>query len=471
MKNFNFKLAGFYVFLIFSFITLALFQGAFAPAGLTVAFAMTALEIKDAKGLLLERNDVIFALIESEKRSMDEAEATEVAQNLKKVNDYDLMLESETRKLGSGGVIFQAPGIIKPKEPFSLIKSIRAKCEMRNLPKATMELNEEGRNQFTNAGLSTYGDIFIPVHFDLERAIEKRANILAGTATAGQEIVQEDKRAILPPLTDNLVIFEAGATFMPNLVGNVSIPGYAGTTVAWKTEVEAAADGGGAFTEVELSPNRLTAYILVSKTFLAQDGIGAEKLLLSNIQLATALKLQSTVLGVAIGSSSQPSGMGYKITTGAQEAGFVPTWALLNAVVAAVDLANALQGNIGWITNSTGRAVLRGIAQNTAGWEWLYDKEGKVLGYPCRVTNSASAAAGTAGTDDLLVFGNWADLLIGQWAGYDITVDPYTAAGTNQVKIVLNAYFDAKGLRGVTGSGATLDEYAYSFKSSAIKSS
>jgi hypothetical protein len=69
----------------------------------------------------------------------------------------------------------------------------------------------------------------------------------------------------------------------------------------------------------------------------------------------------------------------------------------------------------------------------------------------------------------MIAFGNWADLCIAQWGGYDITVDPYSAAATNQVKIVINAYFDAKGLRGSTGAGATLDEYAYSFSAMSIK--
>jgi hypothetical protein len=70
----------------------------------------------------------------------------------------------------------------------------------------------------------------------------------------------------------------------------------------------------------------------------------------------------------------------------------------------------------------------------------------------------------------MVVFGNWADLMIGQWGGYDITIDPYTAAKTNQVVIVINAYFDAKGLRGVNGtSGADLDEYALSFGAESIK--
>ena len=39
------------------------------------------------------------------------------------------------------------------------------------------------------------------------------------------------------------------------------------------------------------------------------------------------------------------------------------------------------------------------------------------------------------------------ELIIGQWAGIDIVIDNYTKAADGQVRLVINAYFDAK-LRG-----------------------
>ena len=45
-------------------------------------------------------------------------------------------------------------------------------------------------------------------------------------------------------------------------------------------------------------------------------------------------------------------------------------------------------------------------------------------------------------TKSAVVFGNWSDLLIGNWNGVDVVVDPYTAAGTRQVKIVTSLWTD-----------------------------
>ena len=43
-----------------------------------------------------------------------------------------------------------------------------------------------------------------------------------------------------------------------------------------------------------------------------------------------------------------------------------------------------------------------------------------------------------------LILGNFNDLVIGQWGGIDLTVDPYTQAANGKIRLVVNAYFDAK---------------------------
>jgi HK97 family phage major capsid protein len=428
---------------------------------------MTLLEIKDAKTQLLDANDAIFNTAAAEQRSMTDAENLTVQKNIIKLRELGYKEESESFKDSKGIVVKNSEKrFAEPKVEFSLIKAINDKIENRNLDDSARNLFTQGKQEFRRAGVTYTGDIVIPV--------ETRAAILAGTATAGQEIVAEEKKAILPPLVDKLVFSQAGATYLTGLVGNVSIPSYAGTAVAWKTEVEAAADGGGAFTEVEFSPNRLTAYLLVSKLFLAQDGVGAERLLLDNIANAIARKLEATILGPAAGSASVPSGIGYKLNVanaGGKAVVTPATYANMVALETSVDTANALAGNLAYITNGIGRGLLKSIDKGTLNdtGEMICGTDNKVNGYPLYVTNSIPSTYGQGGDGNMIAFGNWADLCIAQWGGYDITVDPYSAAATNQVKIVINAYFDAKGLRGSTGAGATLDEYAYSFSAMSIK--
>jgi HK97 family phage major capsid protein len=393
--------------------------------------------------------------------------------NLAKLEELRLKEDSAGFREMKTGIEIKKSGVSMgpPKERFSLLKAIRCQIENRPMEDVIKDVNTLGRQEFRSSGITTEGAIVLP-H-------EIRTDILAGTTTQGAEIVATEKTAILPPLTDKLVFAQAGAKFLTGLVGDVSIPNYAGTSVGWKGEVESADDGGGAFADVELKPKRLTARLDVSKRFLIQDSVGAEKMLLDNIATAVATELQKTILGVLIGTTDRPQGMGYAITTGSDTAAasVVPTWAIMVAMESEIDAVNALQENLAYITNSGGRGILKTIPKGSSSDDIMLCEDNKVNGYPLLVTNGCSAIAGSDDTGDLIVFGNWKDLVIAQWGGYDITVDPYSMAGDGQVRLVINAYFDAKGLRGsaatdVHGESTTQENhYAVSFTTRALKAS
>jgi HK97 family phage prohead protease/HK97 family phage major capsid protein len=431
---------------------------------------MTITELKDLRAKALEENDKIYAAKKAENRTMTETEEAIVAQNNQRVKEYDLEIETESRKSGKGLYVGPYIQIAKEKQPFSLIEAIRAKIEQREMPAAARDMFVHGRESFRRAGVNTDGDIILPFELRTEE-------LVAGTQYLGQEMVPEDKKPILPPLWNQLVFSQAGATFMPGLTGTVSIPSFSDATIAWKSEIEAATTAGITTKEVLLSPKRLTAFMEVSKLFLIQSGPAAERMLMDILSGATARKLESTILGVAVGSSTQPQGIGYKITTGldTKADSVVPAYSTLVGLESAIDANNALVENLAYITNASGRGILKSIDKgvNNDTGDMLCSENNMVNGYKLLVTNGASAVAGDDETGDLLVFGNWKDLVIGQWGGYDITVDPYTAAKNGMVVLTVNAYFDAKGLRGsaATDNHAATepDDYAISFASTAIK--
>ena len=140
---------------------------------------------------------------------------------------------------------------------FSLIKAINDIANNRNLDERSQEIVNAGIAEMRKAGQNYSGQIVLPV--------EERNDVQATVISAGEEVVAEDKLNILEPLRANLVLTSAGATYMTGLVGNVSIPAYSGSNVSWEGEVASAKDGAGTFTEVNLEPKRLTAYLDVSK--------------------------------------------------------------------------------------------------------------------------------------------------------------------------------------------------------------
>jgi hypothetical protein len=62
----------------------------------------------------------------------------------------------------------------------------------------------------------------------------------------------------------------------------------------------------------------------------------------------------------------------------------------------------------------------------------------RVNGYPIDWTNIVPSADGSA-----MIFGNWEDLFVGEWGGFDVVIDPFTQAGSAQIIITINAWNDA----------------------------
>lgn len=374
---------------------------------------MNTLELKDKKEQLKKRAEELISGAEKEVRKLNEGEQNELNTILKEVSDID----EEIRKIEQDNLKGN-----KTMEKFSLLKAINDVANNRQLDERAQEVVNAGIAEMRKAGQNYSGQIVLP--------IEERSDIQATVATAGQENVAEDKLGILEPLRANLVLAQAGASYMTGLVGNVSIPAYSGSNVLWADENGDAADGAGTFSEVNLEPKRLTAYIDVSKQFLIQDSNSAEEMLKRDIVAAISNKLESTILGNAAGSTNKPAGM----LNGVETDSTAITYGDI------VDMESTLEGNnvkgdIKFIVSPSAKATLKKTKLDEGSGKFVME-DGEVNGYPVLCT---SAVAGKG-----VIYGNFADLVIGQWGGIDLTVDPYTQAAKGKVRLVINAYFDAK---------------------------
>jgi hypothetical protein len=62
-----------------------------------------------------------------------------------------------------------------------------------------------------------------------------------------------------------------------------------------------------------------------------------------------------------------------------------------------------------------------------------------INGYNAQVTNQvpSNLDKGTStGVCSAVIYGNWADLLIGLWGGLDLTIDPYASSTTGAIRAV-----------------------------------
>ena len=370
---------------------------------------MNSVELIDKRNQLKIQAEAIISNAEKELRKLDADETNKLDTLKKEMDEVDNEIRQLNEKLNKETNM----------EKFSLLKAISDIANNRQLDERSQEIVNNGIAEMRKAGLSYSGQIVLPV--------EERSTVQATIATAGQEAVAEDKLNILEPLRANLVMVKAGANYMTGLVGNVSIPAYSGSNVGWAGEISAASDGAGTFSEVNLEPKRITAYLDVSKQFLLQDSVSAEALLRNDIVKAISNKLEATILGDAAGSTTQPEG----IFNGAETIADT-SYTTMVGLIQTLEEAN-VSGDIKYIVSPAIKARLKTTSKD-AGSGLFVMENGEVDGIPVL---STSACKG-------IVVGNFEDYVIGQWGSIDLTIDPYSQATNGKVRLVVNAYFDAK---------------------------
>ena len=322
------------------------------------------------------------------------------------------------------------------KENYSLVRAIHTFCEKGRFDGLEYEASEAAKKRY---GRNSDG-LVIPTDV-LNHASKRALNV--GTATAGGNTVATDLlgASFIDLLRNASVLSQTGATYLNGLQGDVAIPRQSGAATAyWLTEVAAVTDSAQTVDQVTMTPKGLSAQTTFSKQLLAQSSIDIEQFVRND--LASVLAIAQDLAAVnGSGSSGQPtgilgiSGVG-SVTSGGTSAAYTDMVNLEKEV--AVD--NALSGSLSYVTNAKLIAKLKRteIASNTA--KFVYDG-GNVNGYPMYMSNQLPATY-SSNTKSAVIFGNFSDLLIGNWNGIDVVVDPYTAAGNRQVKIVTSLWTD-----------------------------
>lgn len=309
----------------------------------------------------------------------------------------------------------------KMNKEFRLIKAIRDVANNRSMDDVTKAVANAGAEEMRKSGLSFGGQIQLP--------LETRTITVT---SEHDDVIETEFTNILEPLRAKNVLVAAGAKYLTNLVGDVQVPIMTKTNVGWAGEVAEAASGDPTFSHVTLSPKRLTAYIDLSKQFIAQDSLAAEQLIREDLVKAINNKLEATILGDASGTATQPEGMFNAIS-----ATSVTAFSGICALEADIEDAN-VNGDCLYVMSNKAKAALRAMAKSSKSTELVYEN-GEVDGVKALNTSHIS--------DKKYLYGDFSNLAIGQWGAIDLTVDPYTLARSGQIRLVVNAYFDAKILR------------------------
>ena len=311
---------------------------------------------------------------------------------------------------------------IMSEKKFNLLSAIRSIAENKPLDPEVQAVVDAGKSEMRNAGLSVNGQLQIPA--------ETRAAV---TVTAeGEDVVVTDFANILEPLRTKNVLAESGAHLLTGLVGDLQIPAMGAENVNWEGETASCQDGASTFTNVKLTPHRLSAYIDISKQFLVQDSLGAEALIRRDLVNAIQSKLEATIFSTDAADGSKPAGIfNGKVATK------VTDFKGLCTLESDVEDAN-FYGPAKYIVSPKAKAAMRAMAKSTKSTQLVMEGD-NIDGTPVLSTGHMAK--------DTFAYGDWSQLYVGQWGAIDLTVDPYTKAADGQVRLVVNCFFDFKLVR------------------------
>lgn len=321
---------------------------------------------------------------------------------------------------------------------YSYVRAIAAalaRAEGQNVSGFEVEISQEIERHMPH-GTKRNGGIFVPL--SLQRAAISEA--LYNTSGKGASTVFTQAGEFIDMLRNQSVAVALGARVMSGLTGPVSFPSQtAGVTAYWMPENDGtdATASNATLSSVSLTPKTLQSTTSVSRQLMAQASIDVENFIRADMAAAHALAWDVAVMH-GTGSNNQPTGIYSASNVNAKAMGGVPTFGKLVDMVTEVLIDNALSGSLAFATTPgmAGKLAQTVVAASTDTrmiWSGALN-DGNIAGYKAVATNQVSAVLG-GGSEHGLIFGNWADAMIGMWGALEIVVDPYAKKKQGMIEV------------------------------------
>ena len=306
--------------------------------------------------------------------------------------------------------------------------------------------------------------------FFVPRDVLTRASYATGAPATGGTLVGTELLAgsFVDVLRNKTRVIELGATMLSGLVGNVDIPRRTSATAAsWVIEDQALTESEGTFDKLSLTPKTIGAYSRYSRNMLMQGTPDIEMLVRSDLAAVLALGIDAAAIN-GPGTAGTPLGIlnaaGVGSVIGGANGALV-TFDHLIDLATTVAAANADSGSLAYLASPK---VLGALSKSKASTgQYLWPTRGQAgaenaapanavpggtgntrmsdfsaLGYPLAISNQApdNLTKGTSvGICSAIIFGNWSDVIIGEWGVLEILPNPYDDAAYKAGAVLIRA--------------------------------
>ena len=188
-----------------------------------------------------------------------------------------------------------------------------------------------------------------------------------------------------------------------------------------------------------MSPKTVGCYVDLSRKLMLQSDPSAERMFRNDMvsQIASAIDSVS----INGGGSNEPTGI--LQTTGIGSValgtnGAPPTWASLVDLVREIAVDNAEHGSRAFITTPQAAAKLRSTAKvSGTDSKMILDDRSELFGSKVIATSlvPSNLTKGSGSSLSAMIFGNFNDLVVGEWGSLDVIFDPYTNSTTGAMRV------------------------------------
>lgn len=340
---------------------------------------------------------------------------------------------------------------------FRFVKAIgeQVKGKLSGLEK---EMHQEGIREARSSQVpdipDEYGPGFmVPSFLSHDRLTTERRDMVVGTATAGGNLVATNLGGLIPFLDPSIWVRALGAQYLSGLVGNLDLPRRtARATGAWAAEVDALTQSDPTFDKISLTPKRVGTYIESSVQLFVQSSESVDNLIREDLRQCISEAIEYAALNGS-GSSNQPRGIlnttGIGSVVGGTD-GAAPDWDDIVDLETALTVAKAARGSLAYYTTPGVAGKLKKTPRDPAGADYIWQgPAANGLG----VLNGYAAVSGTlmpstldkGSSQDIchaIIFGNWNELIIAQWAGLYVVANPYTLDTNSEVRVSVTGWYD-----------------------------
>jgi HK97 family phage major capsid protein len=276
-----------------------------------------------------------------------------------------------------------------------------------------------------------------------------------GTFGDGGALVGTDRldAQFIDLIRNRSAFLNSGLTMLSGLEGNVEIPKKLSSSQYYFVGENADVPNSKlTFGLVNMIPRTIGVRVPISRRMMLQSSPDIDNLVRLDMAESVALGMDSTI-GYGTGSNGQPLGIinttgigSVTLTNGKSKAfpvslGGAPTSLACGEWDNYVDLETELaidnldDGSMRYIMNSVVKGALKQtLRASAAGSDYIMTDAGQVNGYPVVVSNQMQL-------NDVL-FGNFADCVVGMWSGLDLIVDSVTQAASGQTILNVHQDFD-----------------------------